>query len=137
MSHKVETRIHYIYFGMPTRDDHEVEAVEPQAVSLPAGAYGFFFYQRVSLMDTDGENLYSAASDQQISPEYYVGYRLRPAQAASIPGLDFLMEIIEGHEIDSVILLHNGAWVPFDEGDQVIDPAALNLKVPAPSVLQA
>lgn len=117
------TYLEFVFAGVPTAGPIEVTERSLAGVPIPAGAYGYGFYDKVTLSATVDEEEIALWTTTNHSSSYYFGYLYTAEEVADqVPNSDFLLELILTNDWSKMILTMQGTWLPWDEGDVIVSP---------------
>ena len=125
----------YVQFNFPGIDfaaPHEVENRDLENLKVPPGAIGFRFYDVITVsVNYKGADTFVVSPIGE-SPHYFFGYLYTPEMLADmVPDSDYLLEQMLEEGWDQVILLTNGAWMPYDPTEEeVLPPHLIGAEMP-------
>lgn len=123
-----KTFLEFAFAGIPTCGPIEVTERTLEGVRVPAGAYGFCFYDKVTLSESYDEEEIALWTQLNQSPPYYLGYLYTIEEVADqVSGSDHLLQLMLENEWQKAILTMQGTWLPWDEGDLVVAPEEVGL----------
>jgi hypothetical protein len=122
------TYLQFAFAGVPTAAPMEVAERTMEGIKIPAGAYGYCFYDQVVLTaEVDGQEI-ELWTTINPSPNYYIGYLYSAKEVAElVPNSEHLLLEMDRNEWSALILTGLGTWLPWEEGDEIVAPEEVGL----------
>jgi len=121
----IQQYITFYFGGMIYSEEQTTKVVDrdnPKAENIPAGAYGYRFFER-QLLQSEGEEM--AGPMRAFSGFTYFGRELTLEQVESefgaSPNHQILLSNLRCNDHKRVCLTVRGNWKPMQEGDRVMD----------------
>jgi hypothetical protein len=132
MAPVVITYVKFFFGGLSTLPPIQVQNRDMSQLHIPPGALGCCFYDVVAFTFLHQGTKHRSESRINQSPNYYFGYLCTAEELSQVSGgLHLQRQLVECGS-DQVMLLVNGAWVPFDpDEDEVVPPQLVGLESPA------
>lgn len=106
---------------------HEVESREVSKVKVPKNAFGFKFFDILSVVvDADGKKVQLTSEHINVSPMHYYGGKLYTVAELKreFPNERTLIGNIEGNGYKKAVRCRTGNWQPFEDTDVFVEAAA-------------
>jgi len=104
----------------------EVETREISKLKRPSGAYGFKFFDILSVVIyVDGKPMESKSEEINMSPNYYYRGNVYTVEEIrrNFPKKKTLIGYMVNNNVDRVINCDSGSWHPFEKADILIQAA--------------
>ena len=128
MNYVRQTYIEFLYSGVLVSEisTYEVKTRDPSKVKVPENAFGFKFFDILSvIVDADGRKVELTSERINVSPMHYYGGTLHTVEELKreFPNARILISNIEDNGYERAIRCRTGNWQPFEKTDVFVEAA--------------
>lgn len=129
MNYVRKTYVEFLYPGVMFSESstHEVESREVSKVKVPKNAFGFKFFDILSVVvDADGKEVQLTSEHINVSPMHYYGGKLYTVAELKreFPNEHTLIGNVEGNGYNKAVRCRTGNWQLFEDTDVFVEAAA-------------
>ena len=126
MNYIRKTYIEFLYPGVMFSEslEKEVKARDVSKVKVPENAFGFRFFDIISVVvNANGKNVKLTSERINLSPMHYYGGKLYTVTEIKryFPNKRILISNIEGNGYTRAIRCRTGNWQPFEKTDVFVE----------------